>query len=164
MSNKTHKLQQNHDHSSHPMWRAARACSAFQRPSASLRVPLARPLSSASSVITPYRHTPVDIDDWAHNERYHNALLLLKQDQVLHDVLANCEKNGLPRLQLSEAQGKFLGLLARSLNAARILEVGTLGGYPLLSPTTLSNNSGNIPATQLSGLQRHCRLAAESSH
>ena len=36
---------------------------------------------------------------------------------------------GLPAIDVSPAQGKFLYLLAKSTAARRILEVGTLGGY-----------------------------------
>ena len=36
---------------------------------------------------------------------------------------------GLPAIDVSPAQGKFLYLLAKSSGAERILEVGTLGGY-----------------------------------
>jgi len=84
--------------------------------------------SCVSAAITPNRHTPVDIDDWVHNENYHNKLVL-KQDSVLQNILDNSERHGLPYLHLSEAQGKFLNLLVRSLSASRVLEVGTLGGY-----------------------------------
>jgi predicted O-methyltransferase YrrM len=36
---------------------------------------------------------------------------------------------GLPAIDVSPAQGKFLYLLAKSSRAQRILEIGTLGGY-----------------------------------
>ena len=36
---------------------------------------------------------------------------------------------GLPSIQVSPAQGKFLHLLAKVQGARRILEIGTLGGY-----------------------------------
>ena len=36
---------------------------------------------------------------------------------------------GLPKIDVSAAQGKFLHLLALSIGARRILEIGTLGGY-----------------------------------
>jgi predicted O-methyltransferase YrrM len=36
---------------------------------------------------------------------------------------------GLPAIDVSPAQGKLLNLLAKSIGARRILEVGTLGGY-----------------------------------
>jgi predicted O-methyltransferase YrrM len=36
---------------------------------------------------------------------------------------------GLPDIDVSVAQGKFLHLLARASGARRVLEIGTLGGY-----------------------------------
>lgn len=48
---------------------------------------------------------------------------------ALAEVLANCERAGLPPIAVSPCQGKFLHLLARVAGAKRILEIGTLGGY-----------------------------------
>ena len=39
---------------------------------------------------------------------------------------------GLPGIDVSPAQGKFLALLVRITGAVRVLEVGTLGGYSTL--------------------------------
>jgi predicted O-methyltransferase YrrM len=50
-------------------------------------------------------------------------------DAALKDALAASAKAGLPEIQVSATQGKMLYLLARTLNARRILELGTLGGY-----------------------------------
>ena len=36
---------------------------------------------------------------------------------------------GLPHIEVSEVQGKFLMLLAEIASAKRVLEIGTLGGY-----------------------------------
>ena len=50
-------------------------------------------------------------------------------DPGLDRALANCQAAGLPEIQVSEALGKFLHLLARIHHSRRILEIGTLGGY-----------------------------------
>lgn len=50
-------------------------------------------------------------------------------DPVLEQVLATTSEAGLPAIQVSANQGKLLHLLARSVSAQRILEIGTLGGY-----------------------------------
>lgn len=50
-------------------------------------------------------------------------------DPVLDSALANCQTAGLPEIQVSEALGKFLHLLARIHHTKRVLEIGTLGGY-----------------------------------
>jgi predicted O-methyltransferase YrrM len=50
-------------------------------------------------------------------------------DPVMAKVLAASKKAGLPDIQVSPLQGRLLMLLAQSMGAKRILEVGTLGGY-----------------------------------
>ena len=54
---------------------------------------------------------------------------LLIDDPVLEAALERNAKHGLPPIDVSPAQGKFLGLLVRLSGARRILEIGTLGGY-----------------------------------
>jgi|SRR5579863_4117732 len=50
-------------------------------------------------------------------------------DPVLDAALEASATAGLPSIQVSPAQGKFLHLLARAIGARAILEIGTLGGY-----------------------------------
>lgn len=54
---------------------------------------------------------------------------LSTSDPALEAALAANAAAGLPEIDVSAAQGKFLHLLARGIGARRILEVGTLGGY-----------------------------------
>ena len=54
---------------------------------------------------------------------------LATSDPVLEAALAANAAAGLPAIDVSAAQGKFLHLLARGIGARRVLEVGTLGGY-----------------------------------
>ena len=54
---------------------------------------------------------------------------LLPNDPVLEDVLRESAAAGLPAIQVSPLQGRFLGLLARTIGARRILEVFSLAGY-----------------------------------
>lgn len=54
---------------------------------------------------------------------------LVRPDLVLEEALRASEAAGLPAISVSPAQGKFLNLLARSVGARAILEIGTLGGY-----------------------------------
>jgi predicted O-methyltransferase YrrM len=55
--------------------------------------------------------------------------LLLSPDPVLDAALQANSAAGLPAIDVSPPQGKLLNLLARSIGARRILEIGTLGGY-----------------------------------
>jgi predicted O-methyltransferase YrrM len=54
------------------------------------------------------------------------------RDEAFAAALAESEKAGLPAIQVSPPQGRLLELLARSLRARAILEIGTLGGYSTL--------------------------------
>jgi predicted O-methyltransferase YrrM len=55
--------------------------------------------------------------------------ILSPADPVLGSALADSRAAGLPNIQVTPLQGRFLHLLARSVHARNILEVGTLGGY-----------------------------------
>jgi predicted O-methyltransferase YrrM len=55
--------------------------------------------------------------------------LFAPEDEVLTAALERSRAAGLPQIQVSASQGKFLYLLARMVGARRILELGTLGGY-----------------------------------
>lgn len=54
---------------------------------------------------------------------------LVREDEGLSAAIRESEAAGLPAIAVSAAQGKFLNLLALSVGARRILEIGTLGGY-----------------------------------
>lgn len=54
---------------------------------------------------------------------------MLPADDSLDQAVRASEEAGLPSIQVSPAQGKFLYMLAKVHRAKRILEVGTLGGY-----------------------------------
>lgn len=65
---------------------------------------------------------------WSAVDEYVGALLA-PHDPALEAALAANEAAGLPAIQLSPPQGKLLHLLAKSIGAKSILEVGTLGAY-----------------------------------
>jgi len=65
---------------------------------------------------------------WTKSDLYHNSFLI-PEDEVLERIVTNSKENGLRNVAVSAAQGKFLHLIARSIGAKKILEVGTLGGY-----------------------------------
>ena len=54
---------------------------------------------------------------------------LVGDDGDLAAALAANQAAGLPAMDVSAAQGKFLNLMVRMTGARRVLEVGTLGGY-----------------------------------
>ena len=65
---------------------------------------------------------------WSDADAY-IAEQLVPADAPLADALAANEAAGLPPIDVSPPQGKFLHILARLVGARRILEIGTLGGY-----------------------------------
>jgi predicted O-methyltransferase YrrM len=67
-------------------------------------------------------------DQWTAVDRYLSSLLI-SPDPALDAALADSAAHGLPAINVSPPQGKFLYLLARIHGARNILEIGTLGGY-----------------------------------
>lgn len=65
---------------------------------------------------------------WTAVDQYFDGALT-PDDPALSAALKASEAAGLPAIQVTPAQGKQLHLLARSIHARRILEIGTLGGY-----------------------------------
>src|SRR3989442_15318567 len=51
------------------------------------------------------------------------------EDEGFKHALKAAKQAGLPEIQISPIQGKFLQLLAVACNAQKILEIGSLGGY-----------------------------------
>ena len=51
------------------------------------------------------------------------------EDEALQAALEAAKQAGLPQIQISPIQGKFLQLLATMCNARKILEIGALAGY-----------------------------------
>lgn len=55
--------------------------------------------------------------------------LFVDDDALMRGVIKRSDEAGLPAIAISPMQGLFLNILAASLGARRILEVGALGGY-----------------------------------
>lgn len=65
---------------------------------------------------------------WTAVDQYLNDRIV-RPDAALTAALEASQAAGLPQIAVSAPQGKLLNLLARSMGARRILEIGTLGGY-----------------------------------
>lgn len=57
------------------------------------------------------------------------TFLFAPQDDALTESLAEMEREGVRRMNVSATEGKLLQVLALAVHAKRILEIGTLGGY-----------------------------------
>ncbi|HQY27068.1 MAG TPA: O-methyltransferase [Thermoflexales bacterium] len=67
-------------------------------------------------------------DTWASVDAYFSEKLI-RPDDGLEAALRASDAAGLPAINISPTHGKLLNVLARTMGARRILEVGTLGGY-----------------------------------
>lgn len=74
---------------------------------------------------------------------------LIGDDPALNAALAANEAGGLPAIDVSAAQGKFLHLLAMATGATRILEVGTLGGYSTIWLARALGEGGALVSLEL---------------
>ena len=70
----------------------------------------------------------MDQDIWTEVDSY-LAEKLIPADQALESTQAATAAAGMPSISVSATQGKLLQILASSLHARAILEIGTLGGY-----------------------------------
>lgn len=68
------------------------------------------------------KNTPHSVDDYLEG-------LLLSDDAILKETLARQDEAGLPPMAVSPLQGAFLHIMAKSVGAKRILELGTFAGY-----------------------------------
>jgi predicted O-methyltransferase YrrM len=68
---------------------------------------------------------------WSAIDSYFNGALA-PPDPALEAALEASKAAGLPPIAVAPNQGKLLMLLAQTLGARRILEIGTLGGYSTL--------------------------------
>ena len=93
---------------------------------------------------------------WGEVDRY-LADTFVPDDESFAHALAASDAAGLPAIQVSPPQGHWLELLARSVRARRVLEIGTLGGY-----STLWLARGVAPAGRIVTLEveaRHAQVA-----
>lgn len=65
---------------------------------------------------------------WTRVDSYLGSHLGL-DDPSMDAVLRECAREGLPAIHVAPNQGKLLAILAESIGARRVLEVGTLGGF-----------------------------------
>lgn len=84
---------------------------------------------------------------------------LVHNTPALTSALTNSTAKGLPRIAISPAQGQQLSLLCQALNATRVLEIGTLGGYSTLWFATASPS---IRVTSIEIDAHHAEVAREN--
>ena len=84
----------------------------------------------------------------------------MEEDAVFAWILRETRARGIPEIQVTSEQGRFLRLLAQILGARRILEVGTLSGYSGLWLARALPPDGKLITLEVD--PRHADLAREA--
>jgi predicted O-methyltransferase YrrM len=82
-------------------------------------------------------------DTWTAVDHY-IAEQLIGDDAALDAALQASADAGLPAIAVSPPQGKLLHLLARSIGARSVLEIGTLGGYSTIWLARAVGEDGHV--------------------
>jgi predicted O-methyltransferase YrrM len=91
---------------------------------------------------------PVDPPIWTQVDDYFCNLLASPDDNFDAALKAN-QQAGLPQIDVTRLQGKFLEFLVRISGARCILEIGTLGGYSTLWLARALPGDGRIVTLEL---------------
>jgi predicted O-methyltransferase YrrM len=98
-------------------------------------------------------------DTWRQVEDYFDSALIAPDD-ALEQALSASDAAGLPAISVTATQGKLLQLLARSIGARRILELGALGGYSAIWLGRALPADGRLITLELE--PRHAEVATAS--
>lgn len=96
---------------------------------------------------------------WAAVDDYFSQLLL-PTDRLAQAALVANSQARLPAHDVSALQGNMLALFIKMLNAARVLEIGTLGGYSTILMAQALGEEGKI--TTLEADAHHAQVASDN--
>ena len=85
---------------------------------------------------------------WTKVDRYFEELLT-PEDDGLRAALKENKAAGLPQIDVSPLQGKFLEFLVRVSGARRVLEIGALGGYSTIWMARALPEGGRVVTLEL---------------
>ena len=94
---------------------------------------------------------------WTAVDEYFGGLLAPSDEQLDAALKAN-RKAGLPAIDVSPLQGKFLHVLVQLTKAKRILEIGLLGGYSTIWMARALPRGGRIVSLEFS--PKHAEVAS----
>jgi len=97
---------------------------------------------------------------WSAVDTYIGDNLLADADPIFEQVLRANAAGGLPAIDVSPAQGKFLNLLVRISGARRILEIGTLGGYSTIWLAKALPADGRLVSLEFA--EKHAAVAKDN--
>jgi predicted O-methyltransferase YrrM len=93
---------------------------------------------------------------WDDVDRYLTETLV-QPDAALDAALQASDAAGLPAISVSAAHGKLLWILARLVDAKRVLEIGTLGGYSTIWLARGMASGGHL--VTLEAVEKHALVA-----
>ncbi|MFN2625556.1 MAG: O-methyltransferase, partial [Mycobacteriales bacterium] len=93
---------------------------------------------------------------WTEVDDYLSALVA-PHDDALDAALHANDDAGLPHIDVTATQGKLLHILARTCDARRVLEVGTLGGYSTIWLARALPDGGQVVTLEID--PKHARVA-----
>jgi predicted O-methyltransferase YrrM len=82
------------------------------------------------------------------------------EDDVLRATIQSINDANIPSISVSANQGKFLHVLARTCNAKRILEIGTLAGYSTIWMARALPKDGKLISLEYEPL--HAKVAKDN--
>lgn len=96
---------------------------------------------------------------WSRVDQYFEAKLHAV-DETLEATLAASAAAALPAIAVSPLQGRLLELIARSIGARTVLEIGTLGGYSTICLARGAGPDGRVVTLEYE--PRHAEVARSS--
>ena len=93
-------------------------------------------------------------DIWNQVDQYYTVALIPNGDDFDAALVANRDA-GLPPIDVTPLQGKFLDILVRATGSKRILEIGTLGGYSTLWIARALPDDGEVVTLELESHHAH---------
>jgi predicted O-methyltransferase YrrM len=85
---------------------------------------------------------------------------LIPNDPALKGAIERNTAAGLPAIDVSALQGKFLNLLVKLHGSRRILEIGTLGGYSTICLARALPANGKLISLELE--EKHAQVAQQN--
>ena len=98
-------------------------------------------------------------EQWTAVDRYIGETVV-PSDPALDAAIEASAKAELPAIAVTPNQGKLLQILARLVNAQKVLEIGTLGGYSTIWLARALPESGRLISLELN--PKHAEVARDS--
>ena len=79
------------------------------------------------------------------------------EDELLASLREEADRTGLPPIAISADEGRLLQVLLTAINARRVLEVGTLGGYSAICMARALPPGGRLLSIEIEETARGVR-------